>query len=212
MTENKVPNNKLRNRIFILVVAIALPLIFYYFFELKVPPPPPAPKTYGDAPVFSLTDQDSSTLSNDDLKGFIYLADFFFTSCKTICPNLSKKFSEVQGYYKDQPRFKLVSFSINPEVDSIPVLKKYADQYGAISNKWHFLTGPANYLRDTIAVNGFKVPVVPDNADPGQFTHTDMAVLVDGEGHIRGYFHLSEDAQIDSMYNAIERVLVEKKR
>jgi protein SCO1/2 len=206
-------NNKLRSRIFVIVVAIALPLIFYYFFEHKVPPPPPAPQTYGQAPAFSLMTQDSSTLSNDDLKGFIYVADFFFTSCKTICPQLSEKFKEIQGYYKDQPRFKLVSFSINSEVDNVPVLREYAANYGAINNKWYFLTGSdAGFIRDSIAQKGFKVTVVPDDADPGQFTHTDMAVLVDGEGMVRGYYHMSAEGQMDSLYNAIERLLVEKKR
>lgn len=206
-------NNKVRNRLFVVVVAIALPLIFYYFFEHKVPPPPPAPATFGDAPAFNLYTQDSSSLSNDDLKGFIYVADFFFTSCKTICPNLSEKFKEIQGNYKDQPRFKLVSFTINGEVDNVSVLKDYASRYGALNNKWYFLTGPdAAYIRDSIAQQGFKVPVVPDDADPGQFTHTDMAVLVDGEGKIRGYYHMLAQGQMDSLYNAIERLLVEKKR
>ncbi len=205
--------NKLRNRIFVITVAIALPLIFYYFFEHKVPPPPPAPLSFGEAPAYMLTTQDSNALSNDDLKGFIYVADFFFTSCKTICPSLSEKFQEIQGNYKDQPRFKLVSFSINSEVDNVTVLKEYARKYGAIENKWYFLTGAdAGYIRDSIAEKGFKVPVVPDDADPGQFTHTDMAVLVDGEGKIRGYFHMTAQGQMDSLYNSIERLLVEKKR
>ncbi len=195
-----------------LVVAIALPLSFYIFFEHKVPPVPPAPKDFGDAPVFTLTDQDSSSLSNDDLKGFIYLADFFFTSCNSICPKLSEQFKEVQGNYKDEKRFKLVSFSINPEVDNVHVLKEYADRYGAVKDKWYFLTGDASVIRDTIAVKGFKVPAVPDEAQPGQFTHTNMAVLVDGEGKIRGYFHLGDKTQVDSMYNSIERLLVEKKQ
>ncbi len=211
MADN-VPDNKLRNRIFVIVIAIALPLIFYYFFEQRVPPPPPAPQSFGEAPVFNLTDQDSSTLSNDDLKGFIYIANFFFTTCNSICPKLSKQFQEVQSNYKDEPRIKLVSFSINPEVDDVSVLKKYATEYGAITNKWYFLTGDASYIRDSIAQAGFKVSVVPDGADPGQFTHTDMAVIIDGTGVIRGYFHLSEQPQIDSLYNSIERLRVEKKR
>jgi protein SCO1 len=198
----------------IVVVAfllVALPLGFFFYFKSKTPTPPPAPKTYGPAPYYMLTDQYGSTISSDDLKGFIYVADFFFTSCKTVCPQMSQLMARVQESYKTEPRVRMLSFTVNPEVDSVSVLKEYADRYGAIENKWHFLTSTnPSYIRDTVVVQGFKVPAVPDNADPGQFTHTDRFVVVDGNGNMRGLYDVTSPGQVDTMFNHIERLLVEK--
>jgi len=204
-----------RNRVVgIVVVAfllIALPASFFYFFSSKVPPPPPAPHKFGPAPAFMLKHQDGGTLSNDDLKGYIYVADFFFTHCNSVCPKLSQLMNKMQESYKTEPRMRFVSFTIDPLRDSVPVLKAYANQYGALSDKWYFLTGDAHYIRDTIAEKGFKVPVVPDGGTSDQFTHTDRFVLVDGAGQIRGYFNVMDPPQTDSLYNMIERLLVEKR-
>jgi protein SCO1 len=197
----------------VLVLLVGLPLGFYLYFDSKVPTPPPAPKSYGKAPYFLLKTQDGNDLSSDDLKGFIYVADFFFTSCNTVCPQLSEQMAKVQESYKTEPRIRLLSFTINPEVDSPAVLKEYAARYGAMPDKWFFLThDSASYIRDSVVVGGFKVPAVPDNAEPGQFTHTDRFMVIDAEGVIRGLYDVMQEGQIDSMYNHIERLLVEKKR
>ena len=195
------------------VLLVGLPLGFFFYFKSKTPTPPPAPKEFFAAPNFVLTDQQGHTVSSDDLKGFIYVSDFFFTTCKTVCPQMSEQMAKVQEAYKSQPRVRLLSFTVNPEVDSVPVLKEYAARYGAFPDKWYFLThDSASYLRDSVIVKGFKVPAVPDNADPGQFTHTDRFVVVDGDGIVRGLYDVLEPGQVDSMFNHIERLLVEKKR
>lgn len=205
--------NRITGIIVVLILLVAMPIGFYLYFHSKTPTPPPAPPELFPAPAFTLLDQHGDTVTNDRLEGYIYVADFFFTSCKTICPMMSRIMSDVQKNYKDQPRVRLASFTVNPEVDSVSVLRDYAERYGALKNKWFFLTHPdPTYLRDSIVVGGFKVPAVPDDADPGQFTHTDRFIIVDGDGIIRGLFDVMKEGQIDSMYNHIERLLVEKKR
>jgi protein SCO1/2 len=204
-------NNKIAGYFVAGILLIILPVSFYFYFDSKVPAPPPAPKEFGPAPYFNLTTQDSTSLSSDDLKGFIYIADFIFTNCESVCPKISELMEKFQESYKDEPRVRFVSFSIDPERDSIKVLKQYSKKYNALENKWFFLTGNGSVIRDSIGVKGFKVPVVPDDPKDGQYSHTDRFILVDGDGIIRGYYGILSEGYIDSLYNGIERVLVEKK-
>jgi protein SCO1/2 len=210
MWVGKIGKKPLANVVIVLII-IVLPLSFYLFFDSKLPPVPAAPKHFWKTPYWMLTNQDSSTVSSDDLKGFIYVSDFFFAHCNSVCPQLSQLMSKLQENYKSEPRFRLVSFTIDADHDNVKTLKEYAKKYGASPEKWYFLTGDAKYIRDTIAEKGFKVPVVPNHPDDGQFTHTDRFVLVDGDGMIRGFYGVLEPGQTDSLYNAIERLLVERK-
>ena len=204
-------NNRFASILVVGLLLVVLPLSFFFYFRSKTPNPPPAPQNYGPAPYFSLVDQHGSTVTSDDLKGFIYVADFFFTSCNTVCPKMSELMQRVQESYKTEPRVRMLSFTVNPEVDSVPVLKEYAARYGAIENKWHFLTSTIpSYIRDTVVVQGFKVPAVPDEAEPGQFTHTDRFMVVDANGNIRGLYDVMTEGQVDSMFNHLERLFVEK--
>ncbi|MDB5292189.1 MAG: photosynthetic protein synthase [Phycisphaerales bacterium] len=134
------------------------------------------------APTFALTDQNAQPLGNVQLRGKPYICDFVFTTCGGICPMMSHKMSELQ---KQTPAgVQLVSFTVNPETDTPPVLKKYAAEYGADESRWHFLTGTPKQMTDT--VGGMKLPY--EAATPSMaIGHSDKFMLVDGDGNVRAF-------------------------
>ena len=197
------------------VIAAAIILIapfgFWLYYDVyKHPHAEPRLKEYYQVPFFKLVNQLGDTVTSDDLKGYVYVTDFFFTSCQTICPKLSNRLSKMQTNYKDEQRIKFVSITVDPLHDSVAVLKKYAEQFGAVPTKWWFLTG----ARDSIyklGEKGFYLSVVDTSDGERNFTHDGHLVLVDGTGMIRGYYGVLDDStQMDSLYNNIERLLIEK--
>lgn len=175
---------------------------------------PPAPKPLDNlwnVPAYAFITQNNDTLKSDMLSDHVYVADFIFTNCKGTCPNLSKNFVEVQTAYKNDTRVKLVSFTVDPERDSIAQLKSYANRYGAIDGKWFFCTGSKKDLGN-LFLNGFKVPVDMEHIDSaGQITHSDKIMLVDQDGIVRKFYDGTKDENIDSLINNIEYLLVEKR-
>jgi protein SCO1/2 len=143
-------------------------------------------------PAFALTERSGKTVTNRELSGKIWVADFIYTTCPGPCPLITANFAKFQDKVKDDPRVMLVSFSVDPTTDTPPVLAKYADQYGADSNRWWFLTGSEKQIDDLIG-NGFHLVVQDNSGQPlvdGQFkvTHSTNLALVDGEGNVRGYY------------------------
>ncbi|MCL6267319.1 SCO family protein [Flagellimonas myxillae] len=135
-------------------------------------------------PPFSFIDQDSLTVSNEDYLGKVYLVEFFFTTCPTICPVMTKNLVELQKTFKDHPDFGVASFTINPRYDTPPVLKQYAERYGASDPDWHFLTGDRDAIY-ALAQEGFYILANEVEDAPGGFEHSGMFALVDREGYIR---------------------------
>lgn len=134
---------------------------------------------------FSLLDQDSNIVTQDIVKGKIHVANFFFTTCKTICPKMSNEMIRVQTAYKDDPDVKIISYTVNPEYDTPSILKKYANQHYAIKDKWYFLTGDKKVIYDLARSSYFLVASEGDGG-PDDFIHSEMFVLIDKEGRIRG--------------------------
>ena len=203
-------------RLLALLVILGLPLGFFFYYKKKIDALPSQSKQvqiYWDAPRFKYQTQNGDSLSSDSLKGRVYVADFIFTSCGSVCPNLSKLLSEVQLNFKDDDRLKLVSFSVDPDRDSIPALKEYAIRYGAMDGKWFFLRGEKHAMWN-MAEEGFKLPVVytPEGGTGNEFTHTERIVLVDASGKIRGFYNGLDRTAVDSLYNNIARLLVGMKR
>ena len=137
-----------------------------------------------DAPTFSLTDQDGKTFRSDQLRGKVWVADFVFTTCTSLCPVMTQQMAEFQ---KKTPgsRVQMVSFSVDPEHDTPAILKTYADATKADLSRWHFLTGDKETIWNISTA--MKLPAGPQQADH-QVMHSSHFLLVDGNSHIRGVY------------------------
>lgn len=135
-------------------------------------------------PSFSFLNQDSILISNEDYLGKVYVVEFFFTTCPTICPIMTINLVELQETFKEHKEFGVASFTINPRYDTPSVLKAYARHHGITDADWHLLTGEKDSIYD-LAHKGFYVPVSEDRSVPGGFEHSGMFALIDKEGYIR---------------------------
>lgn len=137
---------------------------------------------------FTFTTQDGKTFTEKDMQGKVCVVNYFFTSCKGICPRMNNNMQkQVYDMFKDEPGFMIVSHTCDPETDSAVVLKKYADKLGVDEQKWVFLTGRKDSLyqqaRNSYLLDDPKNSVVNIN---DQFLHTQFFALVDKNGHVRG--------------------------
>lgn len=135
-------------------------------------------------PEFSFLDQDSVLVSNKDYLGKVYVVEFFFTTCPTICPIMTTNLVELQETFKKNEDFGVASFTINPRYDTPSVLKKYAEKYGIVDKDWHLLTGDQEKIY-TLAQEGFYILANEVEDAPGGFEHSGMFALVDKNGYIR---------------------------
>ena len=135
-------------------------------------------------PDFVLTNQDSLLISNEDYSGKVYLVEFFFTSCPTICPRMNVNMKKIESVFGHRDDFGIASITIDPKTDTPTQLKTYAEAYEVFSPNWHFLTGEQDYIYD-LANRGFNIfaGINPDVA--GGFEHQGYFALVDQEGFIR---------------------------
>lgn len=135
-------------------------------------------------PNFSFTNQDGKTITQDDYLGKVYVVDFFFTTCPTICPRMSNNLVEIQERYKNNTDFGIASFSIMPATDTPEILKAYAANYGATHPHWNFLTGAQDKIHE-LANIGFNIYVEEDENEPLGFAHSGDFALIDKNGYIR---------------------------
>lgn len=140
---------------------------------------------------FELINQNGETITNKDYEGKIYIADFFFTRCKTICIAMAYNMSELQEYYKNDDDIMFLSHSVTPVIDSVSVLKAYAESKGVIDGKWNVTTGSKKHIYDLARKSYFAV-LDEGNGDEEDFIHTEQFVLVDKERRIRGYYDGTE--------------------
>ncbi len=138
----------------------------------------------GSAPKFSLTDQNKKEISNKDYDGKVYVVEFFFSTCPTICPIMNQNMLTIQNEFFGNPNFGIASITINPENDTAEVLKKHAEELGVKSTNWHFLTGDQKYIYE-IANKGFNLYAGENKDANGGFEHSGLFALIDKEGNIR---------------------------
>ena len=138
----------------------------------------------GPVPKFQLTDQNNKTISNKDYDGKVYVVEFFFSTCPSICPIMNKNMVDIQNKFFGNPNFGIVSISIDPERDTPQVLKAHAKMLGAKSTNWHFLTGDKKYIYD-IANKGFNLYAGENSKANGGFEHSGLFALIDKKGNIR---------------------------
>lgn len=136
---------------------------------------------------FELINQHGNIITNKNYKDKIYVADFFFTRCQTICIAMAYNMAELQEFYKSDDAIMFLSHSVTPVIDSVSVLKEYADRKGAIDNKWNVTTGNKKHIYDLARKSYFAV-LDEGNGDENDFIHTEQFVLVDKERRIRGYY------------------------
>lgn len=138
----------------------------------------------GPAPKFELTNQDGKIISNKNYDGKVYVVEFFFSTCPTICPIMNKNMVTIQNEFFGNPNFGIASITINPENDTAAVLKKHAEELGVKSTNWHFLTGDQKYIYE-IANKGFNLYAGENKNANGGFEHSGLFALIDKEGNIR---------------------------
>jgi len=135
-------------------------------------------------PDFTFLNQDSLIISNEDYSKKVYVAEFFFTSCPSICPIMNKNMKRIEERFGDRIDFGIASFTIDPERDTPSVLKTYAEDYGVFSQNWHFLTGEKEALY-TLANKGFNIFAEVNPKVAGGFEHQGYFALIDKNGFIR---------------------------
>jgi protein SCO1/2 len=138
----------------------------------------------GDAPAFKLTNQEGKTVTQDFYKGKVYVVEFFFSTCPSICPVMNQNMLGIEKEFSGNNDFGIASITINPEHDTVEVLKKHYDGLGITSANWNFLTGSKDYIYD-IANKGFKIYAGEDSKAAGGFEHSGLFALVDKNGKIR---------------------------
>lgn len=158
------------------------------------------------APDFEFTNQNNSKISNATYNGKVYLVEFFFTTCPSICPIMNRNMVLIQNEFKNEKDFGIASISINPENDTPEILKAYAKNYGATSLNWFFLTGDKEKIYD-LANKGFNVFVGENAKVNGGFEHSGLVALIDKKGNIR----CRKDANNNPImyYDGLERTGVE---
>lgn len=142
---------------------------------------------YGEkkrVPDFSFVNQNGDTITNKDYLGKVYVVEFFFTTCPSICPIMNRNLIDVQNEFKNEDSFGIVSFTIDPEHDTPDVLKEYAENYGVTNPNWNFLTGERTKIYE-IANSGFGIYAGAEETAPGGFAHSGLFALIDKEGYVR---------------------------
>lgn len=160
---------------------------------------------------FSLINQNGDTITQQDYADKIYVADFFFTRCPTICPIMSNNMKKLQEVYKGDDDVMLLSHSVTPVIDSVPILRMYADAKGIIASKWNITTGDKKHIYNLARKSYFAVL---DEGDGGlqDFIHTEQFVLVDKKRQIRGFYDGTKSEDIERIKEDIEILKQEEKQ
>lgn len=149
---------------------------------------------------FSFQNQNNKTITQKDYENTIYVADFFFTTCPTICPIMTDNMVWLQDKIKDMPNVKLLSFSVTPDIDTPEVLRKYADEKGVIDSKWNMVTGDKKDIY-YLARQSFLAVKTETSGELYDMVHTENFILVDKNGRIRGFYdgtNLDKDKKDDT--------------
>lgn len=173
----------------------------------------------GKAPSFTLINQDNITITNKEYEGKVYLVEFFFSTCPTICPIMNKNMVELQNHFDGQKDFGIASITINPAYDTPEVLKEHASHLGVNNPNWHFLTGDKEYIY-SLANKGFSIFAGENKDSEGGFEHSGLFALVDKKGNIRSrkddfgnpivYYDGIEEKGITALKQDIKVLLNEK--
>jgi protein SCO1/2 len=158
-------------------------------------------KKYHQIADFALINQLGDTITQETFKDRIYVADFFFTTCATICPIMTEHMGQIQKKIKNDPSVLLLSHSVTPEIDTVAQLKRYADNKGVIASKWHLVTGDKKEIYDLARKSYLVAKDQPYS--PYDLVHTENFVLVDPQRRIRGFYDGTDPEAIETLLEDI---------
>ena len=159
-------------------------------------------------PAFTLIDQSGNESGSNKLQEAVFVADFIFTRCPSICPKMTATMKQIQQAFADEPEVKLVSFTVDPKHDSASVLALYMEHFGANPDVWTMYTGEKKDLYN-LARSGFLVTAVEGDGGPTDFIHSDKLVLVDKQSRIRGQYNGTKPESADQLIADIRLLLKE---
>lgn len=165
---------------------------------------------YNTIPDFAFVNQNGDTVTQEAVKGKIYVTDFFFTSCPTICPVMKKQMIKVYDQFKDNPEVVILSHSIDPAHDTPEVLHQYAEDLGVKGTQWQFLTGPKEKIYE-IGQGSYLVTANEDNTVEGGYIHSGAFILVDKDRRVRGMYDGTTEEGSQKLIRDIDILLAEYK-
>lgn len=187
----------------------------FYLFSQKPNEATPSEEgleTYNTVGEFQFDTHHGTQLSNSELKGKVWVAYFFFSTCAGICPTMNKNMMRVQTALKSNPDFQILGFTVDPKVDTVTILNAYSGNFGVDPQTWHFLTGDKRKIYH-LARESFKLGVDEIPPDPGgarDFIHSEKLVLVDRAGVIRGYYDGTNVEEVERLIKDASKLLKEK--
>ena len=166
-----------------------------------------ADTVYPTIPAFSYINQDSTLVTSKSMKGKVWVADFFFSTCPTICPTMTTQMKRLQAMTKDlEDDLQFISFSINPRHDQPSILRRYIKHHGIEANNWQFLTGGEKATHE-LGVKSFLVHVASDEEAEGGYAHSPAFTLVDKEGIVRGVYIGTDTKDVDRLEKDLRKLL-----
>jgi len=162
--------------------------------------------TIGD---FSFLDQEGNTITRQTIRGKVCVVEYFFTTCTGICPKMNAAMEKVYDIFQHTPGFMILSHTVDPGTDSVPVLEKYAERFHADPKVWKFLTGPKKELY-AMARKGYLLDASTGDGGPDDFVHTQMWALVDGQGRIRGFYDSLNPVDVKKLVTDVRSLLAEQ--
>ncbi|MEP1095380.1 MAG: SCO family protein [Cyclobacteriaceae bacterium] len=167
------------------------------------------PADFHRIPSFDLLNQNGQQITNETFTNKFYVADFFFTTCPGICPKMTANMTVLQEAFLEVEEVLLLSHSVTPEYDSIPVLREYATEKGVIDSKWHLVTGERDHIYDLGRNNYFVEEDLGIQKDIDDFLHTENFILVDKDRYIRGIYNGLNTSSINQLIADL-KLLIEK--
>ncbi len=159
---------------------------------------------------FSFTNQNGKTITQKDYEGKIYVADFFFTTCGSICPKMTTNLVEVQKEFLHNPKVMLLSHSVLPDIDDVPILKAYAERNGVIDSKWNLVTGDKKAIY-TMARKSYLAVKQGKPNELYDMVHTENFVLVDTKRRVRGFYDGTKKEEMTRLIEDINWLLADEK-
>ena len=202
-----------KKRVFLLAGFFVVLIVGFYFALVQFIPGfgEPVLPVLSYVPRFSFSDQEGKVITEKDLRGKVYVAEYFFTTCRGICPKLNNNMKRVARDYANEPDFRILSYTVDPETDSVGRMKRYSDSLGADPREWYFLTGRKDSLYH-LARTGYLLDDPKNNATniQEQFLHTQLMALVDKSGRVRKIYDGLKKEELDEMEKDISTLLKEK--